>query len=732
MNLVETKVTQIDYKDENGENHVYSMVPIVTVPDEKIEKVEGKERRIEKLWNNFYKNVHKELEIIDDVKLDSENAGSFSDYESDQYAFVDFDSLYALNERRRESYSLGMLYAEETDNLTYIAKSFSDEFIEKLDIEGLETLDKNVPFEYIESARDKAIKTLQLMSKEHERKILEESTSNTAEESENSKKDEEYSMDSNIEDKEYENNVHEDSSNEEYNSRELTNNTRYEEVEEYENGEEVEEVEEVEEQSDIVKLQNDLYNTIDNLIPRIYLDDINIDLEFRNENKHSVYTELENLTIDNIRKNKQRTLERLKEERQSIVDGLYRKASTSLYRRYTDIEKLFNFESPESEYYHEYQQIKDSYERVLDSAEGQREEKFVELTRKFEKDMERRAKSAYEQEKAKIEREERPLVEQEADNYLKDLRQETENIFENQKDSLINDINMTFESRYHGIVDEVLDEIQPQIDKEVNVFDESTEESTAYILQKYQNDMKEVQQKIQDIEKDHIQNETEFDRRVKMEVERKTQAIREENRDYERDNDSMKEELERLRRQVKQNEGYIENLQLENKKKDERLRISESDVEHYKKQLLNHNQLGYDNPNNHSNFNNVVAPNSEMNQGVGNQRDNVVATEKVVAPLKNKLKHPLMITLYAISVSSVGLLGISSIDNNEEQSNKPVNNQLSNIEKFKKTNEAKYLGDNTTLTIKADNRLKPSQVESKTGHSVKVKSFDGKSYTLKN
>lgn len=582
MNLVETKVTQIDYKDENGENHVYSMVPIVTVPDEKIEKVEGKERRIEKLWNNFYKNVHKELEIIDDVKLDSENAGSFSDYESDQYAFVDFDSLYALNERRRESYSLGMLYAEETDNLTYIAKSFSDEFIEKLDIEGLETLDKNVPFEYIESARDKAIKTLQLMSKEHERKILEESTSNTAEESENSKKDEEYSMDSNIEDKEYENNVHEDSSNEEYNSRELTNNTRYEEVEEYENGEEVEEVEEVEEQSDIVKLQNDLYNTIDNLIPRIYLDDINIDLEFRNENKHSVYTELENLTIDNIRKNKQRTLERLKEERQSIVDGLYRKASTSLYRRYTDIEKLFNFESPESEYYHEYQQIKDSYERVLDSAEGQREEKFVELTRKFEKDMERRAKSAYEQEKAKIEREERPLVEQEADNYLKDLRQETENIFENQKDSLINDINMTFESRYHGIVDEVLDEIQPQIDKEVNVFDESTEESTAYILQKYQNDMKEVQQKIQDIEKDHIQNETEFDRRVKMEVERKTQAIREENRDYERDNDSMKEELERLRRQVKQNEGYIENLQLENKKKDERLRISESDVEHYK------------------------------------------------------------------------------------------------------------------------------------------------------
>ncbi|WP_373194652.1 hypothetical protein, partial [Mycobacterium marinum] len=158
-----------------------------------------------------------------------------------------------------------MLYAEETDNLTYIAKSFSDEFIEKLDIEGLETLDKNVPFEYIESARDKAIKTLQLMSKEHERKLLEESTSNTEEESENSKKDEEYSMDSNKEDKEYENNVHEDSSNEEYNSRELTNNTRYEEDEEYEDGEEVEE------QSDIVKLQNDLYNTIDNLIPRIYL-----------------------------------------------------------------------------------------------------------------------------------------------------------------------------------------------------------------------------------------------------------------------------------------------------------------------------------------------------------------------------------------------------------------------------------------------------------------------------
>ncbi|BBD87533.1 hypothetical protein SA58113_p20089 (plasmid) [Staphylococcus argenteus] len=733
LNLIETDITQIQYKDEEGKNHTYSIVPIVTLPEEKIEKVEGKERRLERLWNNFYKNVHKELEIIEDVKLDEDSNDIFSEYEEDQYAFVNFESLYALNERKRENYSIGLRYVEEADDFTYIAHPFSSEFVESLSIQNLETLDKDIPFEYIESARDNAIKEMQVMSKENERKLLEEEDINKRENNESTEEDElieaEETTNRDLEDsiKEPEDKGSEDES---IDLIDTSDNQESEKEEELDSTEVTQE-----EQSDISKLQNDLYNTIDNLVPRVYLEDINLDLEFRSaeENNHSAYSELENITIDNTKKARKRILEKLKEERQSIVDSLYRKASTSLYKKYTNIEKLFNFESPESEYNHEYLKIKQSYDNVLNSAESQREEKFAELTKKFERDMERRAKIAYEQEKAKIEREERPLVEQEADEFLNELRQNTEDIFEGQTNNLINDINMTYETRYHAIVDEVLDEYQSDIDNEANMFYKNAEESTAYIIEKHQRDMKEVQNKIQDIEKDHIQNQTEFDRRVEMEVERKTQSIREENNGFKKDNETMQDELERLRHQLKQNEGYIENLQLENRKKDERLRISESDVEHYKKQLLSHNQLGYERQNSNGNFNNVVAPQyNQETRGVGNERDNVVATEKVVAPLKEKIKHPLMITIYALSIGSIGLLGFSAIDDgSENQKSKYVTETQNNIDKFKKTNEAKYLGDNTTLTIKADNRLKPSTIESKDDKSVHVKSYDNKAYTLK-
>ncbi|MCW0998213.1 hypothetical protein, partial [Streptococcus anginosus] len=91
------------------------------------------------------------------------------------------------------------------------------------------------------------------------------------------------------------------------------------------------------------------------------------------------------------------TIERLKEERQSIVDRLYRQTSSSLYKKFTDAERLFNYESPESEYNNEYLNIKGMYDEVKDNIDAQREEKFAELTRKFEEYKERMARHAYEE-----------------------------------------------------------------------------------------------------------------------------------------------------------------------------------------------------------------------------------------------------------------------------------------------------------------------------------------------
>lgn len=371
------------------------------------------------------------------------------------------------------------------------------------------------------------------------------------------------------------------------------------------------------------------------------------------------------------------------------------------------------------------------YDEVQNSIEKQREDKFAELTRKFEDYKERMAKHAYEEKKAKIEQEERVNVEREADEYKDTVIAESENIYENELARLDNDINATFESRSYGIVDEVLDQYQSEIDTHINSFRQNIEQSINQVLEKYNSDMKEVQNKIQEIQKDHIQNETEFDRRVETEVSRMTQSIREESKDISSENKSMKDELERLRRESKKKEAYIENLQLENQKKEDRLSISEKNEEHYKSRLMgNNHSIGYDNRDN-TNFSNVVAPQIGNSLNGDGNRDNVVATEKVVTPLKYKLKQPLMIAMYVISIGSVGLLGASAYEHNQvEDNDNNAKSVLKNIDSFKDTNNAKYLGSDTTLTIRGDDRLKPSQVVSDNRNGVQVKSNDGKTYTL--
>src|SRR5699024_9894472 len=114
--------------------------------------------------------MHKELEVIEDIRLLEDENDELNDYEDDQYLFVNFESLSALTERKRNNYSVGLRYAQEDDDLTYQAKSFSADFVKRLDIDSIETLDKGIPFEYVEESQDRAIKQMKSQSRENERK----------------------------------------------------------------------------------------------------------------------------------------------------------------------------------------------------------------------------------------------------------------------------------------------------------------------------------------------------------------------------------------------------------------------------------------------------------------------------------------------------------------------------------------------------------------------------------
>src|SRR5699024_12701075 len=89
--------------------------------------------------------------------------------------------------------------------------------------------------------------------------------------------------------------------------------------------------------------------------------------------------------------------------------------------------------------------------------------------------------------------------------------------------------------------------------------------------------------------------------------------------------------------------------------------------------------------------------------------------------LKDKLKSPLVATMIAVSVTTVGLFGASSFGHSKEaKADEQITHSIDNINQFKKTNSAKYPGNGTTLTIRADKRLKTSAVKAREGDRVNV------------
>lgn len=755
VNLLQLNLESATYTDENEDKKKYIIVPVVTLTQAEIDKFAKNEKRLEGRWKKFYKFVTKNFKIASDVKLSDDENEPLKDYDGDgQYVFTDLTSLTALDFNERDKYDIGFRYVEDDDSRyqegDYVAHMFSDDFIKTMNLkDDVETVVSNIPFSHIQSSYEEVLEALNRESRQNEKSLHEQYRINKSKNFEENTGELE-----DVDDEDEQPEVDEPESNQATESESSesteppveTENTSSEQnvvqpvdepvqddyIDDY-----VDEGQANTLQSDLSELRNELYNVIDNLVPNIYLQDIDIDLQNKyNDSHNSAYVELENNVLENVKTIKKRELERLNDERQTIVDRLYRKASSLLYKKFTDIEKLYLYESEESEYHNEYMNIYNKKEQVLDSAEQQRVEKFAELTRRFEEDMERRARQAYEEEKSRIEREERHKVEDEANAFKDDIIANAEELFGSQINNLMSDIDISFESRKYGVVDNVLDSYQSDIDNDVTNFKQQLEDATEKVVNKHNESIKTLNEQIQDIEKDHIQNNTQFDEKVKLKVQERTQALAEENKDIKSEHERMLEELERLRESEKRNQATIDNLQLENQKKEERISVTEADAQFYRSRFEEHQQrqsvLGHNNNfnGNNGNFSNVVAPNST--NGEGNLIESV-STEKVDSKsLMDKLKSPLVSTMLAVSVISVGLFGASSFEHSQEaKADEQVSNTVSNINEFKKTNNPEYLSQGTTLTIRADNRLKPSKVKSVDSEKVLVESEDGKEYKLK-
>src|SRR5699024_8429995 len=123
VNLVQLDLESVTYTDEDENKHKYTIIPVVTLTQDEIDK--------------NAKAVTKNFKIAGDVALSDDENEPLKDYDEDeQYVFTDLTSLTALDFNERNKYDIGFRYVEynedEYQEGNYIAHIFSDEFVKKM------------------------------------------------------------------------------------------------------------------------------------------------------------------------------------------------------------------------------------------------------------------------------------------------------------------------------------------------------------------------------------------------------------------------------------------------------------------------------------------------------------------------------------------------------------------------------------------------------------------------
>lgn len=145
-----------------------------------------------------------------------------------------------------------------------------------------------------------------------------------------------------------------------------------------------------EDSSDIQFLKSNLYNTLDSLIDKVYLDDENlvfrsiVDDKGYNEEILPTYRKLEQLTEDDFNKAKNDKLAVLEKKREDIINSIFNQLVNDLWSKSIEADKMRNYKSNDSQYHKTYTQIESKLQEDL----GVIPKKVEEQTKKLEKDFE--------------------------------------------------------------------------------------------------------------------------------------------------------------------------------------------------------------------------------------------------------------------------------------------------------------------------------------------------------
>lgn len=770
---------EVSYTNNENKTEKLIIIPVITLNDEAFSKANNDNKKA-RIWKKFKTTISKKIEYDENIKLNHEDEREpFKDLEDDQYFFTNLLSLTALKENERKDLNIGLRYLTENDDSSVNVHVFSDSFIKDLDSEQVT---ENIEFDNLETTYEEIATAIRNESKKNVAEIEERER---IEKEEKEAKEREAEQNAQVDAPESNEDASYDNDDVVDNPRDLAydddgyNNDNYDDYEE----------DVPEPRSDIDELKDELFVAIDNLIPKVHLDNVDVDYSETQYDTNERYGELERIALNAIGKTQNDKLALLETKREDIVNKIYQDAVNDLWKYYLENNKLLNYESDESEYHQEYRKIQDSYNRVADSAETQRQNEEKRLTDNFEADKERQAKQAYEETKARIEREGRHLIEEDSYRFKDDLLNNANDEYRQQIETLESDIANVHQTRMYEIVDKVVNDHTYEIDSHAKEVDATRQQTEAEINAKHEKEMQKLQETIKAYEVENLKQKQNFDDEVNLKVNEKVSNIQKENDELRHKMELLESKYEASQTRIKDNEETIKNQEIERRHEKSRMEMAEKEAklyrDKYEKQIQD--TFGAYNENiqrtreysnavtesKYPNFNQVVAP---SNQGVGNTSVND-GTEKVAshnnsqaiaqAPrMKNDQdpetyhgRHESTLTdtydnsydkdvamgrniaigsvLSAVVVGS-GVIGSSLYhEQQNDDRNAHLKSAIEKSNKDSKLDDAKHLdvGDETTIdTRKKDSdpqKLQSAKViDNSNGHII-VKTPDGKKWKLK-
>ena len=257
---------EVSYTNSDSKTEKLIIIPVITLNDDAFSKANNDNKKA-RVWKKFKTSISKKIEYDENIKLNHDDEREpFKDLEDDQYFFTNLLSLTALKENERKDLNIGLRYLTENDDSSVDVHVFSDNFIKDL---NAEQVTESIDFDNLEATYEEIATAIRNESKKNVAEIEERER---IEKEEKEAKEREIAQNAQVDAPESnEDAPYEDDNGTLDNPRDLAYEDDYNnEYDDYEEDMPAP-------RSDIDELKDELFVAIDNLIPKVHLDNVDID-----------------------------------------------------------------------------------------------------------------------------------------------------------------------------------------------------------------------------------------------------------------------------------------------------------------------------------------------------------------------------------------------------------------------------------------------------------------------